>query len=461
MPVIALTLTLTASGGAGASTGATSSAPPAAHTVPHTALPQGLAPATTLRTAPLAPGRTCSPVSPAARAAASDAVTACVSVAAGSAGDTALRTETAPRKLVATDAAPASEEPGDDDWVDPGTDPEFEPDTDDPEPPPPSCKVTDPGKWSWSRTGGMCLNGAEITYTLYDQSGKTIGTGLIQVNSTLATSYKSLDLTESINAKVVRVTGDVTGLIVKMQVGCGAGCKTVKKEPWYTNTPLTEGKEIKGTVKYSGDAFAAGSTRSSFQTSYSAYVTMPGAAPTDPSASWSSPVGAKIRCDTEQPVLRGCVIPTDDLPVLTYSRSHPKYGIVVPAYEEIMRRRGTDVLHSVNKAKAAVNRAATCAPFTNLYPGKKNADTCDEFPPASTAEGGQDQSLCAELTPKVDNGVWSAPATWPERPATGAETCMRLHVTGRANYSAGGVLGSLRKYQRIVDGDPFRIEFTA
>ncbi|WP_435246135.1 NucA/NucB deoxyribonuclease domain-containing protein [Streptomyces sp. NRRL F-5630] len=70
-----------------------------------------------------------------------------------------------------------------------------------------------------------------------------------------------------------------------------------------------------------------------------------------------------------------------------------------------------------------------------MYPGKKNADTCDEFPPASTAEGGQDQSLCAELTPKVDNGVWSAPATWPERPATGAETCLRLHVTGRANYS--------------------------
>ncbi|MEU7057476.1 hypothetical protein [Streptomyces sp. NPDC046197] len=68
--------------------------------------------------------------------------------------------------------------------------------------------------------------------------------------------------------------------------------------------------------------------------------------------------------------------------------------------------------------------------------------------------------LCAELTPQVVGGVWSAPATWPTRPASGTETCLRLHITQRANSSAGGVLGSLRKYQRLVDDDPFRIEFT-
>ncbi|MCM2512382.1 hypothetical protein NC658_03790 [Streptomyces griseoincarnatus] len=40
---------------------------------------------------------------------------------------------------------------------------EFEPDADDPEPPAATCQVTDPGTWTWSRTGGMCLNGAEVT----------------------------------------------------------------------------------------------------------------------------------------------------------------------------------------------------------------------------------------------------------------------------------------------------------
>ncbi|MUT89632.1 hypothetical protein [Streptomyces sp. Z38] len=59
------------------------------------------------------------------------------------------------------------------------------------------------------------------------------------------------------------------------------------------------------------------------------------------------------------------------------------------------------------------------------------------------------------------NNVWSALATWANRPATGTETCLRLHITQRANSSAGGVLGSLRKYQRLVTDDPFRIEFTA
>ncbi|MGV4926559.1 NucA/NucB deoxyribonuclease domain-containing protein [Streptomyces sp. HJ7] len=96
-----------------------------------------------------------------------------------------------------------------------------------------------------------------------------------------------------------------------------------------------------------------------------------------------------------------------------------------------------------------------------MYPGQKYADSCDEFPPASTKEGGQNGDLCAELTPQIANGVWSAPATWPGRPTSGTETCLRLHITQRANSSAGGVLGSLRKHQRLVDGDPFRIEFTA
>lgn len=62
---------------------------------------------------------------------------------------------------------------------------------------------------------------------------------------------------------------------------------------------------------------------------------------------------------------------------------------------------------------------------------------------------------------QVVNGVWSAPATSPTRPASGNETCLRLHITQRANSSAGGVLGSLRKYERLVDGDAFRIKFTA
>ncbi|MFE9824841.1 hypothetical protein ACFYSH_22340 [Streptomyces sp. NPDC005791] len=400
----------------------------------------------------------CSPLPAGARGAAK-AVTACVSVddAPGEAGAAAAKTAALSAPAVKATAAALSA----DDAAGDGTSTEFEPDADDAEPPPPSCVLSEPGHWAWSRTGGMCLRGAEVTYTLYDANGKPIGTGLIEVNSTLATSYKSLELKETITAKLVKVTGDVKSLLLKMQVSCGAGCTTLLKQPWYSNTPLTVGQENSGSTKYTGDAFAANTTRSSFQTGYKLYVTMPGATAIDTSASWSSPAAGKIRCDKEQPRLRGCVIPTDDLPVLSYSRSHEKYGIVVPIYEQIMKRRGTDILHAVDQAQADTNRAATCTPFTNLFPGTRGADSCDEFPMASTREGGQDGNACAELTPQVVNGVWSAPATWASRPATGTETCLRLHITQRANSSAGGVLGSLRKYQRLVTDDPFRIEFTA
>ncbi|MGW0538332.1 NucA/NucB deoxyribonuclease domain-containing protein [Streptomyces sp. NPDC003032] len=412
------------------------------------------APATALQSTAFTAEDSCAHLPAGARAKGSDAVTACVSV------DSApIEAGSAVRKKT-DDFSPAAAARDADDPDVSGVDPEFEPDGDNPEPPPPSCVLGKPGQWTWSRTGGLCMNGAEVTYTLYDRSGKPVGTGLIEVSSTLATSYKSLDLNETINAKLVRVTGDVKSLVVKMQVGCGGGCKTVTKQPWYGSSELTLGQEKTGKTKYSGDAFATNATRSSFQTSYTMYVTMPGVAPLDPAASWSSPAGGKIRCDKEQPKMRGCVIPTDDLPVLRYSRSHAKYGIVVPLYEEIMKRRGTDVLHAVGQTTADANRAATCTPFTNLYPEQRFADSCDEFPPASTKEGGQNGDLCAELTPQVVNGAWSAPATWPDRPTSGTETCLRLHISQRANSSAGGVLGSLRKYERLVDGDPFRIEFT-
>ncbi|GHG36406.1 hypothetical protein GCM10018777_61380 [Streptomyces albogriseolus] len=481
LPVLALSLTLslTAVGTTNAGEAPDRDAPSSANPATGPAQVDPAAPAATLQTTAFTAGKSCTRVPAGTHPEAPEAVTACVSVesspakagtlprtqatSASTAPDTTTparstttHTEggTAGTRSLAAEADEADDPAGD------GLGTEFEPDADDPEPPAATCQVTNPGTWTWSRTGGMCLNGAEVTYKLLDSRGAEIGSGLISVNSTLSTSYKSLDVTETITAKVIRVTGDVQSLTLRMQVGCGTGCTTVTKQPWYATT-LSYNGEVTGKTKYRGDPFATGKTRVSFRTNYAMYVTMPGANPVDSSATWSSPAGGEIRCDAEQPRLRGCVIPTNDLPVLSYSRSHEKYGIVVPIYEEIMRRRGTDILHAVDLTQATANRNATCTPFTNLYPTTRGADSCDEFPPASTKEGGQDGSLCAELTPQVVNNVWSAPATWPNRPTTGTETCLRLHITQRANSSAGGVLGSLRKYQRLVTDDPFRIEFTS
>ncbi|MER5387034.1 hypothetical protein ABT040_43570 [Streptomyces sp. NPDC002688] len=454
MLLIAALLAVTATGTTGAGI---SQATPALTAVTGTATPADGADETPTQSTSFTAGTTCTPIPAEDRADAGGAVKACTRVQPASAAKSGAssRQPAAPAPTALDITAAAADDPSGD-----GISTEFEPDADDPEPPAPSCALTNPGQWTWRRTGGMCLRGVVVKYTLYNQQSVPIGTGEIEVNSTLATSYKSLDLKETITARLARVSGDVKSLTVRMKVSCGAGCKTVTQQPWFATTLVPE-QEVSGSTKYSGDAFAADTTRSSFRTSYAMYVTMPGTTPIDPNASWSSPANGEIRCDKEQPRLRGCVIPTDDLPVLSYSRSHEKYGIVVPIYEEIMQRRGTDILHAVNQVQANTNRAATCTPFTNLYPGTRGADSCDEFPMASTKEGGQDGSLCAELTPQVVNNAWSAPATWPTRPTTSTETCLRLHITQRANSSAGGVLGSLRKYQRLIDNDPFRIEFTA
>ncbi|MCX4231816.1 NucA/NucB deoxyribonuclease domain-containing protein [Streptomyces ortus] len=454
--LMAALLAVTATGTTGAGI---SQATPAATTI---ATPAATTAATTsaetlTQSAAFTADTTCTTIPTENRTDAGGAVKACTRVqpvSAEKSGATS-RQPAAPSPPAAGITAAAADDPSGD-----GTTSEFEPDADDPEPPEPSCAVANEGQWTWSRTGGMCLRGVIVKYTLYNAQSVPIGTGDIEVNSTLATSYKTLDLKETITAKLINVSGDVKSLTVRMKVSCGAGCKTVTQQPWFATT-LVPQQQVSGSTKYSGDSFATDTTRSSFRTSYAMYVTMPGATPIDENASWSSPADGEIRCDKEQPRLRGCVIPTDDLPVLSYSRSHEKYGIVVPIYEEIMQRRGTNILHAVDQDQANTNRAATCTPFTNIHPNTSGADSCDEFPMASTKEGGQDGSLCAELTPQVVNNVWSAPATWPDRPTTGTETCLRLHISQRANSSAGGVLGSLRKYQRLVNNDPFRIEFTA
>ncbi|MGV4926560.1 hypothetical protein [Streptomyces sp. BHT-5-2] len=366
LPALLLTVALTTTGTAGAADSqiapARTALTGAANKTADTTSADPAASVATLQRTAFTAEDSCTRLSASARPKVRDAVTACVSVHNAPGASTAASKKAAAftPSSVTHLANSAADEPGD-----AGTDPEFEPDTDDPEPPPPSCELTNPGQWSWSRTGGLCLNGVDVTYTLYDQSGKSIGTGLIQVSSTLATSYKSLDLKETITAKLVRVTGAVKNLVVKMQVGCDAGCKTVTKQPWYGSTPMTPGEVKTGTTKYSGDAFAEGTTRSSFQTSYKLYVMMPGAAPVDPSASCSSPANGKIRCDKEQPRLRGCVIPSDELPVLTYSRSHAKYGIVVPIYEEIIVGAQTSCTRSIRPrrtptAPRRAHRSLTC-----------------------------------------------------------------------------------------------------
>lgn len=108
----------------------------------------------------------CSPVAASERAALGGAVKACV--------------ETRPTKASSTVTARTAEEA---DTVE-------------------ACDITKPGKWTWERTKGICLNGKEVTFTLSDEQGAVLGTALIDIKSSINLRYDSLTWNELITVKV-------------------------------------------------------------------------------------------------------------------------------------------------------------------------------------------------------------------------------------------------------------------
>lgn len=134
LPALLLTVALTATGTAGAADGQAAPArSPLTGAADETADGVSAAPATTVQSAAFAAEDFCSRLPAGARTAAPDAVTACVSVDSGT--GTATRTKTAAPTPATADLA-ADDPAGD------GIGTEFEPDADDPEPPAPSCALT-------------------------------------------------------------------------------------------------------------------------------------------------------------------------------------------------------------------------------------------------------------------------------------------------------------------------------
>lgn len=398
----------------------------------------------------------CTGVPAAVRATLRTAVTECVTVRTPEAArnDTRAAASGAGITTLAAEAAAAEDDP---DEYDPGV---YDPDPGDP-PASATCTITQ-GVYEWTRTGGLCGK-VQVTYTLYDTNGKSVGTGLINVSTSLRTHVADTDLSEDIRAEVVQVTGQVTALNIRFRTDCTSGCLATLRTPWYGNTELTTGQSKSGTVTYKG-SIPASATRASFQTKYQMYVTTAGATPVDPSASWSPPADAVIRCDSEMPTTSGCVIPftdDEDAPILEYSLSNPNHGQASATYELGLRMRGSSLFHGENKDVGNANRRNTCgsAKFTNLFPTIPEADSCDEFPFAGTQEGGTDGSLCAEITPTKVNGVWTTPPTHADKPVTD-QPCIQSHMPLFNNKSAGSVYGNFKKDQRIIKGDAFWMTIT-
>ncbi len=149
-----------------------------------------------------------------------------------------------------------------------------------------ACDITKPGYWTWTRTGGMCLNGMETTYTLRDDKGKVLGTGVMNVKSSMALDAASTSWKELITVQVTAVTGQVKNLNIAFDVGCTSSCSATNSRPWTGGKSLGKGAQASGSVAYT-DKVASGGV-DNVQTKYHMYVTTTGSIPTQPNVNWQS-----------------------------------------------------------------------------------------------------------------------------------------------------------------------------
>ncbi|MGD9486047.1 hypothetical protein WDH52_22845 [Streptomyces sp. TRM70308] len=323
--------------------------------------------------------------------------------------------------------------------------------------------VTQPGYTSWTRTGGMCMKGMEVTFTLKSDKGKVLGTGRMDVNTSMDLSTTSTTWNELITVKVTAVSGQVKNLNIAFDVNCTSTCSPDKNRPWAGAKTLGPGAQASGSVTYTNNV--ASGTRDSFQTKYHMYVTHTGSIPTQPHVNWDSPTEAKIRCDAEF-TTHGCVIP-ERRATLEYSLSDPKHGAAAATYSfaQGYLRSWAPLSRTDSAAVASANRERTCGsqssdPFVPM-PDYVPNDSCDEFPFAGSYEGGTDGAQCADILPQYENGQWMIYEARADKPVTYSEPCVRGHVALDANQSAGGKYGAFAKSERVLDTEKFNVHIVA
>ncbi|MDW4901327.1 hypothetical protein RB625_23220 [Streptomyces californicus] len=324
-----------------------------------------------------------------------------------------------------------------------------------------ACAITQPGYWGWTRTGGICLNGMQTTYTLYGDKGAVLGTGRRDVKSSMDLSSTSTTWNELLTVKVTAVTGQVKNLNIAFDVQCTSACSPISNRPWAGVKTLGLGAQASGSVTYKSNV--ASGTRDSFQTKYHMYVTTTGSIPTQPNVNWDSPVQAKLRCDAELST-PGCVIP-ERRANLEYSLSDPKHGSAAAVYSFAQDHLRDWAPLSRADGLSVANRERTCGakssdPFLPM-PDYVPNDSCDEFPFAGSLEGGTNGALCADILPLYENGQWMIYEARTDKPVTYTEPCVRGHVALDANESAGGKYGAFVKSQRILDIEKYNVNIVA
>lgn len=186
-----------------------------------------------------------------------------------------------------------------------------------------ACDITIPGYWTWTRTSGLCLNGMTVTYTLYSDRGAVLGTGVMNIATSMTLSQSSAAWNESVTVRVTGVTGQVRSLDIAFDVACTSTCSATTNRPWPGSRNVGPGASASGTVTYRS-AVASGARDTNIRPNTTCMSRPRAASLPRRTSTGIAPVQAPIRCDAELST-PGCVIP-ERRAILEYSVSDRNHG---------------------------------------------------------------------------------------------------------------------------------------
>ncbi|WP_262402842.1 NucA/NucB deoxyribonuclease domain-containing protein [Actinomadura sp. CNU-125] len=295
-----------------------------------------------------------------------------------------------------------------------------------------------------------------VRYALLDDKGQEIGHALVAIVAPAdLKAVAGAQWREDISVFVADMTPNIPGVTLALSSTCSGQC--IAGAPAWGGAPvvLRANEKKEGTLTYSSTV--ANGAISFIQPTYQVQGEILGATPIHVSGSWYGP---EVRCDAAVGNGPGCIV-MGHLANVTLRKS--LYGAAAVAYEWAQKNLTANnfgtadkpLLRDANKTNAENRRKQSCTmgplPF-RPDPTVIN-DSCDEFPFASSTQGGTNGSLCAEIIPRQVNGVWSVKLV---RGTLGAP-CIRAHVPLNENTGAGGELGRAVVSDRIIDHEWYQV----
>ncbi|MYU56287.1 MULTISPECIES: NucA/NucB deoxyribonuclease domain-containing protein [Streptomyces] len=318
---------------------------------------------------------------------------------------------------------------------------------------------------------GACANGRDsdrhnycwgetLTNRAFDTKGKETGRSVVEAVSFARLSSSSGKWTENIAVKATKMEGKAKTVSMDLSATCSGLC-TVDAPAWGgAPVELELGDERTGNLSFTSTV-----TKGNYSFISPTYTSVgdileAGGGPANP-VTWN---GHDLRCDAQVGQYPGCIV-MGHLANVTIRES--AYGAAAIAYGWAQSNLkggnfGTETKplqrNSGGKTEAARKRRQSCTAAPD--PFKKDPsvtdDSCDEFPFASSVQGGTNGSECTEIIPRKTAGVWHVDVV-RDSPHGNNAPCIRAHVPLPENRGAGGELGRAVVADRILEMEWYEV----